>query len=65
MKDEQGKVMKPGTYTVCIEAAREHGTHQLMRQTMDFSGAAQQIAVPINGVEITAASLDYHQTTGK
>ena len=42
MKDEQGKPVKPGTYTVCIEAAREHGTYQLMRQPMDFSGADKQ-----------------------
>jgi thiamine biosynthesis lipoprotein ApbE len=65
MKDEQGKLVKPGLYTVCIEAAREHGTYQLMRQPMDFSGKDQQVTVPINGVEVTAASLDYHKPTGK
>ena len=46
MKDQQGKPVKPGTYTVCIEAAREHGTYQIMRQAMDFSGAAKQVDVP-------------------
>ena len=60
MTDQQGKPVKPGTYTVCIEAAREHGTYQIMRQAMDFSGSANQAQVPINGKEITAASLDYH-----
>ena len=65
MKDQQGKPVKPGTYTVCIEAAREHGTYQLMRQAMDFSGSAKQAQVPINGKEITAASLDYHPIAGK
>jgi thiamine biosynthesis lipoprotein ApbE len=64
MKDQQGKLVKPGTYTVCIEAAREHGTYQIMRQAMDFSGAARQAQMPINGKEITAASLDYHKTSG-
>ena len=63
MKDQDGKLVKPGAYTVCIEAAREHGTYQLMRQAMDFSGADRQVQVPINGVEITAASLDYHKAT--
>ena len=63
MKDQDGKLVKPGSYTVCIEAAREHGTYQLMRQSMDFAGAAKQVQVPINGVEITAASLDYHKAT--
>jgi thiamine biosynthesis lipoprotein len=65
MKDEQGKLVKPGAYTVCIEAAREHGTYQLMRQPMDFSGGDKQATVPINGVEVTAASLDYHKTAGR
>ena len=63
MKDQDGKPVKPGSYTVCIEAAREHGTYQLMRQSMDFAGTAKQVQVPINGVEVTAASLDYHKAT--
>jgi hypothetical protein len=65
MKDEQGKPVKPGPYTVCIEAAREHGTYQLMRQAMDFAGADKQVNVPINGVEVTTATLDYHKTAAK
>ena len=65
MNDQQGKPVKPGLYTVCIEAAREHGTYQLMRQAMDFTGAPKQATVPINGIEITAASLDYHKTPAK
>jgi hypothetical protein len=65
LKDEAGKPVKPGSYTVCIEAAREHGTYQLMRQPIDLTGADKQVAVPINGVEITAASIDYHKTAGK
>ena len=65
MKDEQGKPVKPGPYTVCIEAAREHGTYQLMRQPMDLAGAPRQVNVPINGVEVTSASLDYHQAAAK
>jgi len=65
MKDEQGKAVKPGSYTVCIEVAREHGTYQLMRQPVDIGNADKQITVPINGVEVTAASVDYHKATGK
>jgi thiamine biosynthesis lipoprotein ApbE len=65
LKDEQGKPVKPGNYTVCIEAAREHGTYQLMRQPVDLTGADKQVTVPINGVEITAASIDYHKTAAK
>lgn len=65
MKDQQGTLVRPGTYTVLIEAAREHGTYQIMRQAIDFSGAPKQVQVPINGIEITAASLDYHKTPAK
>ena len=65
MKDEQGKPVKPGSYTVCIEAAREHGTYQLMRQPIDLTGTDKQVTVPINGVEVTAAAIDYHKAAGK
>ena len=65
MTDQQGKPVKPGSYTVCIEAAREHGTYQLMRQPLDLAAGDRQIQVPINGgIEITAASLDYHKIAG-
>ena len=59
-KDNQGKLVKPGKYTVFIEAAREHGTYQLMRQEMDFSGAPKQFNLAGN-VEIASASLDYRK----
>jgi hypothetical protein len=63
-KDNTGKLVKAGTYTVYIEAAREHGTYQIMRQDMDFSGVAKKIALPGN-VEVASASLDYHRVGGK
>lgn len=57
-KDDTGQWVKQGKYTVLIEAAREHGTHQLMRQTLDFNGKIRQ--QPINGnVEVESATLDY------
>jgi hypothetical protein len=66
MKDQRGNAIKPGTYTVCIEAAREHGTYQIMRQPMELAGAPKAVAVPIaGGIEISAASLDYHKTASK
>jgi hypothetical protein len=57
-KDNAGKLVKPGTYTVNIEAAREHGGHQLLRQEMEFRGAPKHIDLK-GGTEIAAASLDY------
>jgi thiamine biosynthesis lipoprotein len=65
LKDQQGQAVKPGTYTVNIEAAREHGTYQVMRQAIDVAGAPKQVQLPINGIEISAASLDYRPTPAK
>src|ERR1019366_3933513 len=58
--DDFGKLVKSGKYTVLIEAVREHGTYQLMRQEMDFNDSPKQIQLP-GGVEIASASLDYHK----
>jgi len=59
-KDAHGKLVAPGTYTVNIEVAREHGTYQVMRQDMDFSGTPKHVDLPAN-TEVAAASLDYHK----
>jgi thiamine biosynthesis lipoprotein len=59
-KDDFGRPVKAGKYTVQIEASREHGTYQLMRQDMDFSGVPAQFQLP-GGVEIASAFLDYHK----
>jgi thiamine biosynthesis lipoprotein ApbE len=59
-KDTQGKPVKAGVYTVCIEAAREHGTYQIIRQEMDFSAVPKHVDLSAN-VEIASASLDYHK----
>jgi thiamine biosynthesis lipoprotein ApbE len=59
-KDDRGQLVKQGKYTVFVEAAREHGTNQLIRQSMDFNGKLKQQPLPGN-VEIAAASLDYRE----
>ena len=61
-KDNNGNLVKPGMYTVNIEAAREHGTYQILRQDMDFNSTPKQIALR-GGTEISAASLDYVRKT--
>jgi thiamine biosynthesis lipoprotein len=63
-KDNAGALVKNGTYTVCIEASREHGTYQVARQDMDFSGAAKQVTLP-GGSEVNGILLDYHQNSGR
>jgi thiamine biosynthesis lipoprotein ApbE len=57
-KDNAGKLVKAGTYTVNIEAVREHGTYQILRQEMEFTGTPKHIDLKA-GTEISAASLDY------
>lgn len=59
-KDDKGNLVNSGVYTVMIEAAREHGTYQLIKQEMDFSGIPAEI--PLKGnTEISSASLDYRK----
>jgi hypothetical protein len=59
-KDNAGKPVKPGKYTVMIEAAREHGTYQIMRQEVEFDGKPKQFQLPGNQ-EISSATIDYHK----
>jgi thiamine biosynthesis lipoprotein len=61
-KDNAGKLVKAGKYTVCIEVAREHGTYQLIHQEVDFTGTPKQVPLAGN-VEISSASLDYRKAT--
>ncbi|GAA3763501.1 DUF2271 domain-containing protein [Terriglobus aquaticus] len=57
-KDNSGKLVKPGKYTVCVEAAREHGGYGLSRYTMDFNGTPQQTTLPPQP-EVGTVQLDY------
>jgi thiamine biosynthesis lipoprotein len=63
-KDDAGKLVAPGNYTVFIEAAREHGTYQLMHQEMDFRGTPARVDLKGNA-EISGASLDYHKLAAR
>ena len=47
-KDDQGNPVKPGTYTIKIEASREHGTYQLMRQELVCNETPQHFDLPGN-----------------
>jgi hypothetical protein len=59
-KDNQGKFVGAGTYTVFIEATREHGGYQVIKQEMEFSDAPKHVDLP-GGAEVSSASLDYHK----
>ncbi len=62
--DNDGKPVKAGKYTVFLEVVREHGTYQLMKQQMDFTGTPKLVQFPAN-TEVAAASFDYHKLAGK
>jgi FAD:protein FMN transferase len=59
-KDDKGNPVKPGTYTIKIEATREHGTYQLMRQELNWNDTPQHIDLTGN-LEISHASLEYRK----
>lgn len=57
-KDDKGEFVKRGIYTIMIEVAREHGTHQLMTKEIDFTKKLQPITLPGN-IEVASVVLDY------
>lgn len=59
-KDNNGKLVKAGTYTVVIEAAREHGGHSLLRQEINFNGTPTSKTLPASE-ELGAVQLDYRK----
>lgn len=58
--DELGKPVPAGKYTIYLEAAREHGTYQLIKQEVEWNGKPKHLDLS-GGIEITSASLDYHK----
>jgi hypothetical protein len=57
-KDDQGKPVGRGEYTLFIEAAREHGTYQSIRQAIRLDD--RPFATDLKGnIEIKAASIEY------
>lgn len=59
-KDNGGKLVKEGSYTVLVEAAREHGGYSLVRHEINFNGGPSQAQLPPGG-ELGAVTLDYHK----
>lgn len=62
-KDDLGKPVPPGEYTIYIEAAREHGTYQSMRVKLTL--ADKPFSEDLKGnVEIKSAAVSYRQKGG-
>jgi hypothetical protein len=63
--DDAGKPLKPGKYTLLIEVAREHGTYQMIRQSLELGREPiKQTSLKPN-VEIASASYEYRRATPK
>lgn len=57
-KNDAGQYVNQGNYTVVIEAAREHGSYQLMKQSMKFDDKAKTASFTGNE-EISTAKLNF------
>jgi thiamine biosynthesis lipoprotein ApbE len=57
-KDDRGKPLDRGDYTLFIDSAREHGTYQSIRKPLTIAG--KPFAEELKGnVEIKSASIEY------
>jgi len=59
-RDNHGRRLPQGSYTVLLEAAREHGTYQLIRQRVTCADEPWQIELPANE-EVKKAMLRYRR----
>jgi FAD:protein FMN transferase len=59
-KDNAGKLVKAGSYTICVEVAREHGGYDIQRHEVNFDSKPQQAKLPA-GRELGAVTLDYRK----
>ncbi len=59
-KNDKKLPVQEGDYYVCIEAAREHGSYQLIREKITVGAKAFTATLPGN-LEIKGASLEYHK----
>ncbi len=58
--NNNGKPLPDGTYTLCIEVAREHGTYQIIRETFDFKKDKSIETKSLKGnVELGGVSFEY------
>jgi hypothetical protein len=59
-KDNEGKLVKAGAYTIVVEASREHGGYEIERHTLNFTGKPEQATVQGNK-ELGNIVLDYRK----
>jgi hypothetical protein len=59
-KDDKGRPLPPGEYTILIDAAREHGTYQGMRQKVTI-GEKPFSETLEGGTEVKSAGITYRR----
>jgi len=59
-KDNEGKFVKAGNYTIVVEAVRENGGYQIQRLPMNFTGKPAR-ATMAAGAELGATTLEYRK----
>lgn len=59
-KDNEGKLVKAGKYTICVEVSREHGGYEIQRREIEFTGKPAQATIA-GGKELGAVTLDYRK----
>ncbi len=60
-RDDAGSILKEGEYTLLIEAAREHGSYQLMKHKFQVGGKPFEESLKGNA-EISSATVKYKAT---
>jgi thiamine biosynthesis lipoprotein ApbE len=61
-KDNAGKPVKAGKYTILVEAAREHGGYSLDRRELDCNGQPSQADAPPDA-ELGPVTFEYHKAS--
>ena len=59
-RDDAGRPVEQGEYYLCVEAAREHGTYQLIREAYTFASRPFRATVAGN-VEIAGVAVDFRE----
>ncbi len=58
LTDLDGRQVADGTYTLCVEATREHGPYSLVTGAVEVTGKAVKQQLPGNG-ELSAVAIAY------
>lgn len=58
-RDDAGRACPPGKYTVFLEVVREHGTYQLLSQTIEANGKDFSAPLAGEGIEVKSATVSW------